>query len=47
MQLHNENNITISESSGQFTITNNSGHTAHYNLKVLNLTDKITTISGT
>ena len=46
MQLRNENNITISESSGQFTISNSSGHTAHYNFKVLNIIDKSTTILG-
>ena len=42
-----ENNITISESAGSFTISNSSGSTVYYNVKVLNLTDFASTIAGT
>ena len=46
LQQENENNITIVESGGQYTITNNSGARAYYQLKVLNLTDFASTIGG-
>lgn len=42
-----ENNITINESGGAFTIANSSGSTVYYNVKVLNLTDFASTIAGT
>ena len=42
-----ENSITISESGGAFTISNSSGSTVYYNVKVLNLTDFASTIAGT
>ena len=42
----NENGITIAESGGQFTVTNNSGSTAYYQLKVLNITDFASTVYG-
>ena len=42
-----ENSITISESAGAFTISNSSGSTVYYNVKVLNLTDFASTIAGT
>ena len=41
-----ENGITIAESGGQFTVTNNSGSTAYYQLKVLNITDFASTVYG-
>ena len=46
LQQRNENNITIVESGGQYTITNSSGARAYYQLKVLNLTDFASTIGG-
>jgi hypothetical protein len=46
LMLRDENGITITESSGSFTITNNSGSTANYLAKVLNLTDLDSTIAG-
>tara|TARA_R110000764_G_scaffold91315_2_gene174404 strand:- start:638 stop:1561 length:924 start_codon:yes stop_codon:yes gene_type:complete len=46
LMLKDENGITITESSGSFTITNNSGSTANYLVKVLNLTDLDSTIAG-
>ena len=42
-----EGSITISESGGAFTISNSSGSTVYYNIKVLNLTDFASTIAGT
>ena len=47
LQLRNENGVSISEASGQFTISNSSGSTINYNVKVLNLTDLASTIAGT
>ena len=41
-----ENNITISESAGSFTISNSSGSTVYYNIRVLNITDFASTIGG-
>tara|TARA_R100000655_G_scaffold76182_1_gene115203 strand:+ start:3910 stop:8874 length:4965 start_codon:yes stop_codon:yes gene_type:complete len=41
-----ENNITISESGGVFTISNSSGSTIYYQAKTLNMVDFDSTING-
>ena len=46
LSAREENNITISESGGVFTISNSSGSTVYYNVKTLNMTDFDSTING-
>ena len=46
LELHNENNITVSESGGAITFDNQSGATAYYVIKVINMTSFDSTINA-